>query len=226
MAMTMVGTQAPQQLFAGVPAENAQIPGMVTPNIMAAMPSMVDLEGILDAQNKQKALSAAAWARAAAMNNARAAQSNAPQGHDLPSTASQTSGMGYGQNTSGTGSPAMMWAPRNLQGPQLGTWADQQRKRAAAENREIPMIMQAHTGDPFSPGETQSGSMMPTSSRGLYGPGLTSPMGMANPALLARMWTRKTGTTQAQPDDVFPQQSLRERTSPGPEYRYDYFGGR
>jgi hypothetical protein len=189
MAMTMVGTQAPQQLFGDIPAANAQIPGMVTPQITAAMPSMVDLEGVLDAQNKQRAISAAAWARAAAMNNARAAQSNAPQETYLPSTASQSSGMGYGQNTSGMQNP-VMWAPRNLQGAQLGTWAGQQQNRAIAENRQMPTIVQAHTGDPYSPGEVGG---MPTSGRGLYGPGLTSSLGGANPAVWAKMWSGNGG---------------------------------
>jgi hypothetical protein len=186
MAMTMIGTKPPQQLFGNVPAANAQIPGMVTPNITAAMPNYADLSGILDALNKQKEISANAWARAAAINNARGAQN---QGVDLPGTASQSSGMGAQyRGTAGGGSPSMMWAPRDLSGSKLGTWASQQQNRAVAENREIPMIMQAHTGDPFSPGETQSGSLAPQSSRGLYGPGLTSPLGTSNPALWAKMW--------------------------------------
>ena len=71
MAMTMVGTQAPQKLFTDIPASNANIPGMVTPNITAAMPSYADLEGILNTQNRQKEISANAWARAA-INAARA----------------------------------------------------------------------------------------------------------------------------------------------------------
>ena len=35
MAMTMVGTQAPQKLFGDLPAATSQIPGMVTPQITA-----------------------------------------------------------------------------------------------------------------------------------------------------------------------------------------------
>ena len=125
----------------------------------------------------------------------------------------------------------MMLAPRNLSGPKLGTWASQQQNRAIAENKEIPMIMQAHTGDPFSPGETQGGSLAPQSSRGLYGPGLTTAMGGMNPFVWAKMWGGKGGggggeTTQGRAANPFPQQSLRERTSPGPQYQYDYFGGR
>ena len=226
--MTMIGTQAPQQLFTGVPAENAQIPGMVTPQITAAMPNYADLAGILDALNKQKEISSNAWARAAVINNARAQQRPQNQGVNLPGTASQSSGMGTQYQNPPSGSPSMMWAPRNLSGPKLGTWASQQQNRAVAENREIPMIMQAHTGDPWSPGETQGGSLAPQSSRGLYGPGLTTAMGGANPAVWAKMWAARGGgkTTQAQPGDVFPEQSLRERTSPGPQYQYDYFGGR
>jgi hypothetical protein len=76
MAMTMVGTQAPRTLFGGIPSQNAQIPGMVTPNITAAMPNYADLEGILNAQNAQKAPSHAAWARSAAANSARQQQQN------------------------------------------------------------------------------------------------------------------------------------------------------
>ena len=49
----------------------------------------------------------------------------------------------------------------------------------------MPMVMQAHTGDPYSPGELGG---RPTSSRGLYGPGLTSALGGANPAVWAKMW--------------------------------------
>src|SRR4029077_2907875 len=116
------------------------------------------------------------------------AQSNAPGGDYLPSTASQTSGMGYGQNTSGMQGP-VLWAPRNLQGAHLGTWADQQQKRAMAENRQMPVVVQAHTGDPYSPNEIGG---MPTSGRSLYGPGLTSALGGANPAVRQRMWSGRS----------------------------------
>ena len=186
----MVGTQAPQKLFGDIPPANAQIPGMVTPNITAAMPNYADLEGILNAQNKQKAISSNAWARAAAINNARAAQSNAPQGHYLPSTASQTSGMGE-QNVSGvsgaTSIPGfqgpVLFAPRNLKGPQLGTWSDQQQKKALAENRAPPLIFAPRVGDPYTPFEpggapnaTGGSTFMP------------SRMGTSNPAVWAKMW--------------------------------------
>jgi hypothetical protein len=186
MALTMVGTQTPQKLFQDVPASVSQMPGMVTPNITAAMPNMVDWGAIAAAQDAARA-NRGDWARAAAINNARLAQANTPrdQGHYLPSTASQASGMGYGQNPSGGGSPLVMWAPRNLVGAKLGTWAGQQQNRAIAENRQMPMVMQAHTGDPYSPGELGG---RPTSSRGLYGPGLTSALGGANPAVWAKMW--------------------------------------
>jgi hypothetical protein len=221
----MVGTQTPQKLFGDIPAENAQIPGMVTPQTTAAMPNNVDLAGILDALNKQKEISSNAWARAAAINNARGG-GQPQQGVDLPGTASQSSGMGAQyRGTAGGGSPSVMWAPRNLQGAQLGTWASQQQNRATAENREIPMVLQAHTGDPFSPGEVGGGT---TSSRGLYGPGLTSPMGTPNPAMWQRMWANKLsggvgggGGGDGYSGNPFPTQSLRERTSPGPQYQYD-----
>jgi hypothetical protein len=232
----MVGTQAPQKLFGDFPAAASQIPGMVTPNITAAMPSNVDwgdVAAALGLQQKMKADSANAWAQAAAINSARAAQSSAPQEHYLPSTASQTSGMGYGQNTSGMQNP-VLWAPRNLQGPQLGTWADQQQKRAVAENRQMPVVVQAHTGDPYSPNEIGG---MPTSGRGLYGPGLTSPMGGANPAVWARMWGGGGSggrTRQGSAPGLFSDESLQKRTegriprqtSSGPQYQYDLFGGR
>ena len=213
----MVGTQAPQQLFGDFPANASQMPGMVTPQITAAMPNYADLAGILDAQNKQKAISAAAWARAAAIN--RAQQRPQDQGVDLPGTASQSSGMGTQYQNPPSGSPSMMWAPRNLHGPQLGTWASQQQNRAIAENREIPMVMQAHTGDPFSPGEVGGG---PQSSRGLYGPGLTTAMGTSNPLAWARMWSDRgqgggDGGDGHSGEIDFPTQSLRERTSLGPE---------
>src|SRR4029077_14879420 len=163
MATTMIGTQAPQKLFADVPSEVSQIPGMVTPNITAAMPSMVDWGGIaaaLDAQQKMKETSANAWARAAAMNNARAAQSQGwnTGGSTSASTPSvnQTSGMGA-QYAPEQG--AVLWAPRNLQGAQLGTWTDQQQKRAMTENRPPPVVLQAHTGDPYSPGEVGGGGV-------------------------------------------------------------------
>src|SRR4029077_6362837 len=94
-AGTMVGTQAPQKLFGDIPAAQAQIPGMVTPETTVAMPSYVDWAGIADAltaQEKLKQVSANRWARAAAINNAGAGQSQ-PQEHYLPLTASQTSGM-------------------------------------------------------------------------------------------------------------------------------------
>ncbi len=72
--MTMVGTQAPQKLFGGVPAEVGQIPGMVTPNITAAMPSYVDWGAVQAAQNMAKARSGAGWGRAAASNAAADAE--------------------------------------------------------------------------------------------------------------------------------------------------------
>jgi hypothetical protein len=74
MAKTMIGTNVPQKLFGDIPASASQVPGITTPNITAAMPNYVDLEGILDAQNKQKEISANAWARAAAANQARQQQ--------------------------------------------------------------------------------------------------------------------------------------------------------
>jgi hypothetical protein len=185
MALTMIGTQAPQKLFGDFPAEVSQIPGMVTPNITAAMPNYVDLAGIIDAQNAQKAQSRADWARAAMMNNARAAQAGGNQEHYLPGTASQTSGMGYGQAPANQGS--VMWAPRNLEGAKLGTWANQQQNRAIKENRALPIVLQAHANDPYSPGEVEGGASN-LLSRGVYGPGLTSVMGGTNPAVWAKMW--------------------------------------
>jgi hypothetical protein len=234
----MVGTQAPQKLFGDFPAAVSQIPGMVTPNTSVSMPSYVDWAGIteaLTAQEKLKQASADRWARAAAINNARAAQGNAGwnQGHDLPGTASQTSGMGYGQSPNNQG--PVLWAPRNLQGPKLGTWASQQQSKAVAENREMPTVLQAHANDPYSPGEVGGGGASNVLGRGIYGPGLTSAMGAANPALWARMWSRRTGqsggggTSQGEPVNPFPEESLRQRTSPsssGPQYRFDLFGGR
>src|SRR4029077_15382413 len=74
MALTMVGTQAPQKLFADVPAAVSQIPGMVTPNITAAMPSNVDWGGVAAGRDPAKARSQAGWARAAAANAARQQQ--------------------------------------------------------------------------------------------------------------------------------------------------------
>jgi hypothetical protein len=226
MALTMVGTQAPQKLFADFPAATSQIPGMVTPNITAAMPSNVNWNDIATAyalQRKMKEDRAGDWARAAAINNAGAAQVNAGwnQEHYLPGTASQTSGMGYGQSPNNQG--PVMWAPRNLQGPKLGTWASQQQSRAEAENREMPVVLQAHTGDPYSPGEVGGGASN-VLGRGIYGPGLTSAMGGANPAVWAKMWGGRAGsggrTKQGGAIDPFPEESLRQRTTPGP------FGGR
>ena len=224
-----------QQLFTDIPASAKSIPGSVTPNISADIQQKVDWSDLAAAyalQRRMKEDKANDWARAAAINNARMAQANASinQEHYLPGTGQTGSGMGAQyQGTAGGGAPTVMWAPRNLQGPQLGTWASQQQNRAVKENREMPMIMQAHTGDPFSPGETQGGSMAPVSSRGLYGPGLTSAMGGANPAVLGKMWSGGGGggrTTQGSAVNPFPTQSLRERTSPEPQYQYDYFGGR
>jgi hypothetical protein len=242
MAMTMVGTQAPQKLFGDVPAEVSGIPGAVTPNITAAMPQYADLEGILGALNKQKEISANAWARAAAMNNARAQQRPQDQGVDLPGTASQTSGMGYQNGPHPTGSSGIpgfqgpvLWAPRNLRGPALGTWSERERQKADAAHKRPPVILQAYADDPYSPGEAGAG--IPLRGGSITGPGLTTPLGGANPAVLARMWGGGGGggggsaqsygrTRQAQPQDVFPEESLRSRTSPGPKYQYDLWGGR
>jgi hypothetical protein len=155
-AGTIVGTQAPQKLFGDIPAEVSKIPGMVTPNTTVAMPMNVDWDAVMAARDAQKARSQAAWARAAAINNARS--SAPPSSHYLPSTASQTSGMGYEYGKPGSQSP-VMWAPRNLQDAQLGAWSQRQQDRAIMENRALPLIMQAHTGDPYSPGEVGGGGI-------------------------------------------------------------------
>jgi hypothetical protein len=232
MALTMVGTQAPQKLFSDFASSAQGIPGVTTPEITAAMPSMVDWDAVMAAQNAAKA-NRGDWARAAAINNARFAQANAGrnQEHYLPSTASQTSGMGYGQSPNNRG--PVLWAPRNLEGPKLGTWASQQQNRAIAENREMPIVLQAHTGDPYSPGEVGGGASN-VLGRGIFGPGLTSAMGGTNPYVWAKMWGAGGGggggsvggTRQAGSLSPFPKESLRHRVSPGPQYQYDMFGGR
>lgn len=65
---TMVGTQTPTKVFGDFPTQASQIPGMVTPNATAAMPSYVDWADIINAQNAQKAQSQASWAKSAAAN--------------------------------------------------------------------------------------------------------------------------------------------------------------
>src|SRR4029077_9342996 len=140
-----------QQLFTDIPKTASSIPGMVTPDISADRQPQVnwsDLAAAYALQRRMKEDRASDWARAAAINNANAAQGNAGwnQGHDLPGTASQTSGMGYGQSPNNQG--PVLWAPRNLQGPKLGTWASQQQSKAVAENREMPTVLQAHPNDP------------------------------------------------------------------------------
>jgi hypothetical protein len=224
------------QLFSDIPASAKNIPGSVTPNISADIRPNVDwsqLAAMYALQRRMKEDRAGDWARAAAVNNARAAAQSQPQESYLPPTASQTSGMGYGQSPTGQG--PVMWAPRNLQGPKLGTWASQQQNRALAENREMPIVLQAHANDPFSPGEVGGGGASNVLGRGIYGPGLTSTMGGANPYIWAKMWGGGGGggggggvggTRQAGSVSPFPKESLRERTSPGPQYQYDMWGGR
>jgi hypothetical protein len=209
-----------QQLFTDFPAALKGVPGMVSPDTTAdIMPSMNigDLTAAYALQRRMKADRESDWARAAAINSARAAQANAAksQGNYLPPTASETSGMGYGENTSGVQNP-VMWAPRNLQGGALGTWADQQQQRAIKENRPLPMILQAHTGDPYSPGESGGGVV---SGRGLYGPGFTSPLGGANPLVWAQMWKERNSAAA-------PSYSGGGGDSGGPPFHYDMFGGR
>jgi len=63
-AGTMVGTQAPQKLFGDIPAATAQIPGMVTPNITAAMPSYVDWDAVNTALQAQQTQRRATWGAA------------------------------------------------------------------------------------------------------------------------------------------------------------------
>lgn len=227
----MTGTQTPQKLFGDIPASNANIPGMVTPNITAAMPQYTDwgdVANVMDVANRQRELSRAQWARAAAINNARAAQS-APQGHYLPSTIEQLSSKARENVPGASGIPGfqgpVLWEPRNMSDAQQGVWAEQQKKKAMAENRAQPLILSAHVGDPYSPGEPgYTGPYGGAPGGSITGPGITTPLGGANPAVLARMWGGRT--KQAQPQDVFPQQSLRERTSPDLQYKYDMFGGR
>ena len=70
----MTGTQTPQKLFGDIPPEVSQVPGMVTPNTTAAMPQYTDwndIANVMNVANQQKEQSHAAWARAAAANNAR-----------------------------------------------------------------------------------------------------------------------------------------------------------
>jgi hypothetical protein len=225
MAMTMVGTQTPQKLFGDIPAENANIPGMVTPNITAAMPSMVDWADIINAQNAQKALSQASWARANAQR-AQQQQQSAPQPHYLPSSSETGSGMGsqYKQQQGGS----VLWAPRGMNQSQLGTWSDQQQKKAMAENRTPPIILQAKTDQPYSPGEQGGGVSQNEIGKTLFGPGLSTPMGGMNPAVWAKMWGGSSGGGGGDgggySGDPFSKQSLRERTNPsnsGPQYQYD-----
>jgi|SRR5580765_1255648 len=233
----MTGTQAPQKLFGDIPAAQAQIPGMVTPETTVAMPNYVDWAGIteaLTAQEKLKQASADRWARAAAMNNARAAQSRGNQGWNTGGStsatepvnlANQSSGMGA-QYTYTAGKGPILWAPRSMNQQQLGTWSEQQQKKAMAENRRPPVILKAYADDPIMPGEQGGGMSQAEIGKSIFGPGLSTALGGANPAVLARMWGGGGGTRQGQPTDPFPQQSLRERTSPGPKFQYDYFGGR
>jgi hypothetical protein len=148
----MAGTQAPQKLFGDIPAGVSQIPGMVTPQTTVAMPSYVDLEGVLNAQNKQKALSQAAWARAAAMNAGRAAQSSAPQGHYLPGT--QTQSNPQHQRSQGG---SVLWAPRGMSDAAMGTW-ETNRKSRHRQRVERHDNCAGEDDQPFSPGELGGGS--------------------------------------------------------------------
>src|SRR4029077_2485180 len=152
------------------------------------------------------------------------------QGHDLPGTASQTSGMGYGQSPNNQG--PVLWAPRNLQGPKLGTWASQQQSKAVAENREMPTVLQAHANDPYSPGEVGGGGTANVLGRGIYGPGLTSPMGGTSPYIWAKMWGGRAGgdggTTQGSAPSAFSEEARQrmnrmaqqraQESSSGPQY--------
>jgi hypothetical protein len=216
-----------QQLFSDIPKTASNIPGMVTPNISADIQPNVDWAAVYALQQRMKADRANDWARAAAINNARAARPN--QEVNLPSTASQTSGMGA-QNAPGQG--AVLWAPRNKTGAQLGTWASQQQQQAVSENRAPPVILQAHTGDPYSPGEVGGGMPASVLGNGIFGPGLTSPLGAANPYGAVKSLLGGGGsvgrTKKGKAPDVFPEESLgeRTRTSSGPQYQYDMFGGR
>jgi hypothetical protein len=190
--VTMTGTQTPQKLFGDIPASNANIPGMVTPNITAAMPQYTDwgdVANVMDVANAMKERSRAQWARAAAINNARFAQSRANsgwnQGDVRAPSGSQSSGMGY-QNApqlhGESGIPgfqgSVLWAPRNLRGPALGTWSEKQRQLADAQHKRPPVILQAYADDPYSPGEAGAGIPYMEEHNG---PGLTTPLGGANP---------------------------------------------
>jgi|SRR5580765_8825110 len=212
-----------QQLFSDIPASAKSIPGMVTPDISADRQPNVDWAAAYALQRKMKEDSANAWARAAAINNARAAQSQ-PQGHDLPGTASQTSGMGY-QNTYTAGKGPILWAPRSMNQQQLGTWSDQQQKKAMAENRRPPIILKAYADDPIMPGEQGGGMSQAEIGKSIFGPGLTSPLGGSNPYALAKGLTSGSvgRTRKGKAPNIFPEESLDERTraSSGPQYQYD-----
>lgn len=232
MATTVTGYNAPQKLFSDIPESVAQVPGMVTPNITASMPQTVDWGELAQSyalQQKMKADRDNAWARASAANRANAVPSGWNQPDERASTASQSSGMGqqYGQQAGGS----VLWAPRNLGQSQLGTWASGQQTRAMNENRPIPVVLQAHVGDPWSPGEQGGGVSQAEIGRHLFGPGLSTAMGGGNPAKYAQWLSGKTNspvgrTRQAEEQDVFPEESLRSRTSRGPQYQYDLWGGR
>lgn len=181
------------KLFTDVPAAAANIPGMVTPNVtedIRPQANWADIAAAMGLQQRMKANSADRWARAAAINNANAAQANAwkSQPHYSTPTELATSGMGA-QYRPEASQGSVMWAPRGMDQAHLGTWAAQQQNKAIQENREMPTILQAHRNDPYSPGEQGSGG--PYLGRGIYGPGLTSPMGGANPAVWAKMWGGK-----------------------------------
>lgn len=176
-----------QQLFTDIPASASNIPGMVTPNISADIQPRMNIQDLATAyalQQRMKKDREDAWARASAMNSANLAQANAArsQPHYLPGTESQASGMGKPQSKPGS----VMWAPRNLNQSQLGKWTSQEQNRAMSENREMPTVVQAHTNDPYSPGEQGSGGQY--LDRGIYGPGFTGSMGTADPRLWAKLF--------------------------------------
>jgi hypothetical protein len=229
-----------QKLFTDIPASASSIPGMVTPDISADRQPQVnwsDLAAAYALQRRMKQDREDEWARAAAINNANFAQNQRASGWNTGGStsastpsANQTSGMGAQYRNGGQG--AVLWAPRNLQGAQLGTWASQQQNKATAENRTPPVVLQAHTGDPFSPGEVGGGGVSQSEiGRSLFGSGLTSPLGGSNPYVWNRMWANRLsggGTTRGSAANPFPTESLTERTrssrerpSSGAQYQYD-----
>ena len=259
MATTTItgGFNTPQKLFGDFPSQVSQMPGMVTPNITAAMPANVDWNVL---QATQNAPTAQGWgpAQYAAESAAkqRAAQ-DAQHRQRLRAAFDEV----YGPELQSAYHDRMVSAEKDpnsgVPNPYKGRTHEPARWSGSLPSGSSQTFDQymADKGGTYKLGQQQLQQQLDNMWRMQTDPYLRAVSGTtASPSDMIRMMHPGGsvggsspykyrgggggntggggdgggygGTSQAQPVGVFPTQSLRQRTSRGPQYQYDLFGGR